>query len=406
MPSRVYSRLSSAAILLALTYPGYAEPLTIDLPSAVARARERAPDAIVALARIGEARAQRIGAGVRFSQNPEIQVGAGARFGDVITPAIRGIATQALEPGRRSARIAVADAEVEHAKLLTDLDLRKLSFQVANVFYEARFAELTVELERRNLAVVTRAMQTVERRRKAGELTDLNVNLAKVALGRARSELATAEAARIVAIGELATLIGARPDDVITLAGDLQPAPLTLEGLRASVPGRLDVRATDAEKRVARAEEQLAKANGRPDFGFLIAYELDTHESIFLGGVLLTLPFWNRAQGDKAAARAKRNAAEREHAALVGAASREVVDAYDAYTHARDAVDVFEAEVLPPLADSEVLLERAVDAGQLPVNDYILAHIEILVARHEHLERQLQLAKAAAAARFAAGMNP
>jgi cobalt-zinc-cadmium efflux system outer membrane protein len=406
MSSRVYAVLSSAAILLALTYRGYAEPLTIDLPSAVARARERAPEAIMALARIGEARAQRVGAGVWFSTNTEVQVGAGARFGEVITPAIRGIATQRLEPGRRSARIAVADAEVERAKLLTELDLRKLSFQVANVFYEARFAELTVELERRNLEIVTRATEAAVRRRKAGELTDLNVNLARIALGRARSEVAAAEAARINAIGDLAALIGARPEDVITLVGDLRPAPITLAGLRSAVPGRLDVRATEAETRVALAEERLARASGLPDFGVLFAYELDTDDSIVLGGVLLTLPFWNRAQGDKAAARARRNIAEREHAALVGAASREVVDAFDAYTRAREAVDVFEAEVLPPLADSELLLQRAVDSGQLAVNDYILAHIEILVAKHEHLERQLYLAKAAAAARFAAGMTP
>lgn len=406
MSSYAYARLVCAALLFALPRPGYAEPLTIDLPSAVARARERAPRAIEALARIDDARAQRVGAGVMFSENPEVQVGAGARYGDGISPAIRGMAVQRLEPGRRRARIAVADADLEHAKVLTDVDLRKLRFQVADLFYIARAADLAVELERRNLEVVQRATQAAERRRKAGELTDLDLNLAKVALGRAKSELAAAQATRAFAIGELAAVIGAGPDDVISLVGDLRPSPLTLQALRSALPGRPDVRALETRTRVARAEGGLANVSAWPDLGLLFAYELDEGDSIFLGGVVVTLPFWNRAQGDKAAARAKQRNAEREHTARLGAASREIVDTFEAYTRAREAVDVFEAEVLPPLADSEVLLHRVVDSGQLPINDYILAHLEILVARREHLERQLQLARAAAAARFAAGMDP
>lgn len=406
MSSHVRARLLCAALLLALTVPTHAEPLTIDLPTALARARERAPEAIAALARIGEAHAHGVGAGVRFAQNPQVQVGAGARFGEPRTLAIRGSAVQLLEPGRRDARIAVAEAEMNRAKVLTEVDLRKLSIAVANAYYAARFTELEIALERRNLEVVTRAAQAAERRRKAGELTDLDLNLARVALGRARSELASVQADHATSIGQLALLIGARPEDTIALAGDLRPAPITLDELRKGVAGRPDVRARDAEARVARAEAGLAKAIGRPDVGLVIAYELDTSDSIILGGLTVTLPFWNRAQGDKAAARAKLRNAELERAAVAGAAAREIVDAFDAYTRVREAVDIFEREVMPPLDDSAQLLDRSIETGQIAIADYILAHEAILAARHEHLERQLQLAKMAALARYTAGLNP
>jgi cobalt-zinc-cadmium efflux system outer membrane protein len=227
-----------------------------------------------------------------------------------------------------------------------------------------------------------------------------------VALGRARSELAAAQAARATAIGDLAALIGAGPDDVIQLTGDIRPAPITLDALRASVAGRADIRAHEAESRVARAEGKLAKANGHPDLGLAFAYELDTDDSIILGGLVVTLPFWNRAQGEKATARAKLRNAELERAALLAAASREVIDAFEAYMRARDAVDVFESDALPALADSEQLLQRSVDTGVIAVNDYILAYLEIRAARREYLARQRQLAKAAEAARFVAGMQP
>jgi len=62
--------------------------------------------------------------------------------------------------------------------------------------------------------------------------------------------------------------------------------------------------------------------------------------------------------------------------------------------------------VLPTLVDSEKLLERSIETGQIAVNEFLVARQEILGGRREHLERQLQLAKAAAAARFVAGVAP
>ncbi len=406
MSCHVRARLACAALMLLFANPAHAGPLKIDLPAAIARARERAPESVAALARIGQARARRTGASVLFTQNPEVQIGAGPRFGNERTLNVQAQLTQQLEPTRRGARIRVADAEVAHAQALTEAELRVMSYEVANVFFEARYADLAVEVAQRNQDVATRAAEAAGRRRKAGDITDLDVNLAKIALGRARSALAAAQSERADAVGRLGALIGALPDDTITLAGDLKPAALTLDSLRAGVATRADVRAVDAESRVAKAEGSLARANGRPDLGVWFGYQLDEGDAIVLGGLSLTLPFWNRAQGDKAAARAKLRQSELERAAVVTSASRQIVDAFEAYTRAREAVDVFERDVLPTLTDSEKLLERSIETGQIAVNDYLVARGEILSGRREHLERQLQLAKAAAAARFVAGVAP
>src|SRR5688572_15132287 len=109
MSCHVRARWSCAALILSLSSvsfvdPAHAGPLAIDLETALARARQRAPEAIAALARIDEARAARTGAAVWFTQNPELQIGAGARFGAPRTLALQGQLTQPLEPGRRGAR--------------------------------------------------------------------------------------------------------------------------------------------------------------------------------------------------------------------------------------------------------------------------------------------------------------
>ena len=75
-------------------------------------------------------------------------------------------------------------------------------------------------------------------------------------------------------------------------------------------------------------------------------------------------------------------------------------------TAARQAVDTFARDVAPLLDDSERLLERRIDAGQLTVSDYLVARQELLAARREYLERQLALARVAATVRFVAGVAP
>jgi len=406
MSAPARARLVAVALLLLFASPVSAGPLSLDLPTAVARASERAPEAIAAAARIGEARARRTGAEVRFTENPELELGGGARLGDPRSLALEARIAQPLEVGRRGARIAVADASVAHAQAVTEAELRGLAYEVTGAFLDARYADLEAGLAQRTVDLASRAAAAAERRRKAGDITDLDVNLAKIALGRATSALAAARAERAEAIGRLGSLVGAGPDDTITLVGELRPAPLALEALRPRIPERADVRAIEAEAGLARAEGSLARATGRHDIGLWAGYQLDESDSIVLGGLSVTLPLWNRAQGEKAAARAKLRQAERERAAVIGAASRQLVDAFEAYTRAREALDLFERDVVPVLADSEALLERSVDAGQIATSDYLVARQQILDGRHEHLVRQLRLAKAAAGVRFVAGVAP
>lgn len=406
MLTSVRARLACAALLVLCSHPAHAGPLTIDLPTALARARQRAPRAIAAMGRTADARAAGVSARVLFTENPEVQVGAGPRFGDARATQVEAEIGQPLQLGRRGPRIRVADAGVRHAEAVSAAELRELSLEVTNAFSEARYADLVVELTARARDAAAHAVDAAERRRRAGDITDLDVDLAKIALGRARSALAAAQAERAEAIGRLAALIGASPDDTITLAGDLKPAPLALDTLRGAVSQRADVRALDAEAAVARAEAALARAAGRPDLGIWFAYERDVNDTILLGGVNITLPVWQRAQGDKAAAHAKERRAELERAAVLSAASRHVLDAFEAYVRARESVEVFERDVLPSLVDAEKLLDRSIDTGQIAMADFLAIRQELLASRREQLERQLALARAAAMANFVAGVTP
>ena len=401
MPAFI-ARLTVAALLVHST-SAFAETIEIDLAGAIARAHRAAPDAIAARGRIAQAEAAVIGANVTFVSNPEIEGGIGPRL--IASRPIDGDAqlAQDLEPWRRGPRRRLASAERAQAIAENDVALRDLDFEVSLAFYEAVFASQLFDQAKRAEDFAQRAADVAQRRRQAGEITDLDVNLARVAVGRSRSASHIADAGRATAIGKLAILIGALPTDTIVLRGTLTPPPLP-SGVDAAT--RADVRVLQRERDVALAEYAQAVANGRPELALFVSYQRDETDSIVLGGLRFTLPIWNSGQGEKAAARAHERTATEARDVTARIAQREVADAMVAYTATKHAVEAFEKDVLPLLDDSEQLLQKSSDAGQIAVSDYLVARQEILNGRRDHLERQLALAKAAIAVRYVTGGQP
>jgi cobalt-zinc-cadmium efflux system outer membrane protein len=396
------ARLALAALFLR-SLPAFAEQVDLDLRGALDRAHRAAPEAVAARGRVAEAEAGLVGAGVAFTANPELEAGAGPRLlsGHPLDAELR--IAQDLEPWRRAPRREVARAEVAHARAEGDASLRELDLEVSLAFYDALYADRTADLARRAEDLARRAAEAAVRRRRAGDITDLDANLVHIALGRARAEAQAAAIERTAAVGRIAALIGAGPADVVVLHGDLRPAPLA-EPAAGLAEARADVRELDRAREVAAAEHARAIASGRPELGLWAAYQREDTAAILLGGLRMTLPIWNRAQGDRTAARAKERRAIETREATVRAASRQIADAFAAYANARETADAYERDIVPLLEDSERLLERTVEAGQIAISDYLVARQELLNGRRAHLERLLALAKAAAGARYAAGV--
>jgi len=395
-----FARLTVAALALHSSAAA-AEPLEIDLPGALARAHRLAPDAIAAHGRIAEADAGAIAADVAFTANPELEGGVGQRFtaGRPIDAEVR--VEQDLELGRRDPRRRRARAEIARARGELAVELRALDLEVSLAFYDALHAEQELELTRRAAELAVRGASAADRRRQAGDITDLDANLARAALGRARSAVEAAGSDRAVALGKLAALIGAAPDDAIALRGTLGEA--TDLAAPASAADRADVRLLDLERDAATAARAEATALGRPGIGIWLGYQREATDSIVLAGLRISLPVWNRAQGETALASARARRAQATHDAVLRTAGRQIGDALAALAAARRSVAIFERDVVPSLDDSERLLERTLDAGQIAVTEYLFARQELLNGRREHLQRRLALARASAAARHAAG---
>jgi cobalt-zinc-cadmium efflux system outer membrane protein len=398
-----FARLTVAALALH-SASASAEPIELDIRGALDRAHRAAPDAVAARGRITEAEAGVIAADVPFTANPEIEGGAGPRFTTERPIDAEVRIEQDLEPWRRGPRRELARVEVGRARGDADLRLRELDLEVSLAFYESLYADREVELAKRAADFALRGANAADLRRKAGDITDLDANLAKAALGRAHSAVEAASYDRSLAAGKLAALIGAAPDDTIVLRGDLKP--VTAIAASPSASNRADVRALDLERAAAVAEHAQATAHGRPGIAIWLGYQREDTAGIVLAGLRMSLPVWNRAQGEKALASAKERRARETRDATLRMANREIADALTAYAAAERSVELFEREVVPALDDSERLLEKTLDAGQIAVSEYLFARQEILNGRREHLQRLLALAKASIAVRYVAGVAP
>ena len=393
-----------AAALVFRSIPAVSEPIDLDLKGALERAHRMAPEAIASRGRVAEADALVIGASLPFTSNPEIEIGAGPRLIADRPIDVDARIEQNLEPWRRAARRRVARAEVLHAQASAAAELRELDLEVSAAFVEVLFSERGAELARHGEDLAQRAVSVAERRRKAGDITDLDANLARVALGRARSAVQASNAQRASAVGRLAELIGAQPGDTIAVRGDLKSLAPPLDGVPTAGAARPDVRALAAQRDVAIAEHAQAVASGRPEVALWASYRREDTADLVLGGVRMTLPLWNRSQGETAAARAKERRAIDTRDAALHAADRQVVDAVAVYQSALQSVEIFERDVTPLLDDSEQLLQKTVDAGQITVSDYLIARQELLNGRREYLDRLLALARAAVALRYVTGV--
>jgi cobalt-zinc-cadmium efflux system outer membrane protein len=424
------ARWIAAYLFLFAASPVAAEPIDLDLHGAIARAVERAPDGVAARGRIGEAEARRVDAGLRWRDNPELELAVGPRFASDGGAAAVGSGDRSADLSVRlgqsftrghSARLALTDAGVAQARAEVAATERELARDVSLAFYAALHADRVVDATRRAEELATRAADAANRRRAAGAISDLEVDLARAAMGRARSAARAAESERAAALGALAAMIGAAPDDVLVLRGDLHPiAPSERPGRESRGPStrrddaarsgqsgeRADLRAIAAERAVAAAEERVARATSGWQLGAFVEYAREENAQIVLGGLRVTLPAWNRGQGARAERRAREARIETTLAARSAVAARETRDARDALAHAREAVELFEAEVLPFLDDAEGLLERSIEAGTLPIREYLVVRGELLDGRREYLDRLLALAQADVNARFAAGEMP
>lgn len=391
-------RCFAAGILVAgwLSAPLSAQgDLTVE--AILARARDHAPAVLAARARVDEARADLTTASARLREGPELSAAAGPRRSGGNTGAdfAAGISQFIDAGGRRAPRLAAGQAAVDAALAEADAVSRDTMREAISLFHRVAAGLGLVDLLSRNVETAAEVERVASRRFALGDVAALDVNVARATRARAEADREVARADLLRRIGDLAGLLN-WPEVAGTRI--VRPTPelrdVDADRLAASLPARPDIAALAARRREAEAEQRLALASGRPDFGVSLEFDREDGSPALLAGMVVRLPAPGRARAQADAASARVARLRLEHEAALGAANAALSAAASAYRHHVTAARMLETDALAAAGENEQLARRSYEAGRISLADWLLYRREQLDAEREYLERRLQCALA------------
>ena len=311
--------------------------------------------------------------------------------------------------GRRSARILVAQRELElKQSLLADRE-RLLAAEVRAKFGEALGELLKLGFTEDLLTTTDQGYRLVAARVTEGRTAPLEQNMVLVEVNRIRSMRESGQGKVEVAMLELRNLMGMRPEEPLRLRGDLdhliEPVPSAVVAKDIALRERPDLRAARALEDLAEARIVQARSQGRLDASLTGKYELMNFGFPQQGfnsngelvpiqgrfhslavGVTLDLPVRNRNQGTIAAAVAEKSAAtqRREFAELT--VEREVASALARYQSAARAAEIYRVGVQGQANANLDVIRQTYELGSKTLLDVIAEQRRFIETQTGYIE--------------------
>lgn len=318
--------------------------------------------------------------------NPELEIDAEQGENDTTSLGVRQTIDWADKRGARSGAAAqeqlAAQAELQSVQqALAD----ELLTGVADV-HTAR-ALSTLAQERAQL--MQRFLTLAETRQRAGDLTQIELELARLAHTQAVLQQAQAAAQRTEAEQALVAVVGELPADLPVLParfpdiGTPDPEPVL-----AQLP---ELRAYQARIAAARDTVTLRQREQRPDPTLSLRGGRDASDPLI--GLNLSIPLYvrNDYRAETQAASAELTQAESTAQEAVRRARARFVSAAERYRTTYTAWSAWEAAGELSLGNQMELLERIWQAGELSTADYLVQLNQILETRASALDLRGQL---------------
>lgn len=384
-------------------------PLSMD--QAVELALERNLELRSLTAEIDAARARVRGASLPSQYNPEISAEAGPRWDrDIgIIPQYRLELSQVVEiAGQRGARIAAAEAALRATEARVGARRIELAAETRQLFGRVLAAEQRVRLAEEAETLSRDALRAVDERFRSGAASRMEVNTARVDVGRTTRDRALAGQARAVALSDLWLLLAVDASDGLVPAGTLaqvasQPGAPDLGALLNQATGRPDLRAAREELEEARAERRLADRLAVPNLRLGVGTANEERSQMLIGTVGMPLPVFNRNQAARGASAARVTQAERALEAVERRVRQEVRLALSRRAAAVAAAEAYAGAAAQALQENLRLGYEAYRSGKLDYLQLMLIRRETIEARRSQIDTLEELNNADAQLRRAVG---
>jgi cobalt-zinc-cadmium efflux system outer membrane protein len=277
--------------------------------------------------------------------------------------------------GKRLDRLqAQKDITAQTRSLVADSE-RGLTFQVANLFFNAQLAESTIDLAEQDLKSFQSTVDISEHQFQAGGLSENNYLMIKLQLLQFESDLEQAQLTRAQSLSDLRQLLGyesvSAGYDVVS-DFQYQHVEVNLENLQVkALDNRPDLRAAKQGVSAADSQYQLQKADGKQDVTISGNY---SHVNGINAATILAsmpLPIFNRNQGEIARTRYAITQAQEQQIAVNGQALTDVRDAYENLESNDKIVQLYISKYLDVASKSRDISEYAYRRGGLALLDFL-----------------------------------
>lgn len=384
---RTYLPVLCAGLLACASaaYAQSASPLTLN--ESIQRVLTFSPALKAKTEGIGGSRGDRQQSGL--IPNPELSFEAENILGNGTAQGVKGAevtvgVAQTVElGGKRGARIAVANRQVDVATLEYAAAGLNLVRDTTVAWAEAVAAteELRLAQEQKDLA--DEVLQSVSRRVAAAAENSIQKSKAEVALASAKVELSKAERNKLTSLKALSGLWGdTAPAEGIDAGGFFE---VEASAENATLDNNPDLKLLEAGVGVARANLEVERANAVPDVTFQagVRDSRDADEQSFLAGVSIPFPAFNRNQGAILKAGHEVAKAEQEKYATVNTLGLDLIKAKNALETATTEISSFDRDILPSAEKAFTQARNGYQAGKFP-------YLEVLDAQRTLFEVRAQ----------------
>ncbi len=328
--------------------------------------------------------AGKVRAGLLPNPTLDFEAGTGALTGSRAENNLSlGVSQELFLAGKRQKRLAIAEQELEMYRWqLADRE-RLLLGEVKSAFYDVILAEQRIVLLDRAIALNRQLLDVTKERLVAGDIPELEMNLAQVELARSEGARIDFEKTLNRNQAKLWTVMGILPGENPWISGSFAAET----GMAKNLPDlkqlaqvkRPDLQALDAEKSRGESDIILAKADGIPSITVGLALRRDT-SAMEIGGIegkdtgytiglklSMPIPVFDRNQAGVQEAKAKKSSSESRLTAAARNAEREVETAYASLLNAEKILSLYKSSIIPQLEENLKLTQEAYRLGEVGI---------------------------------------
>ncbi|MDQ6988979.1 MAG: TolC family protein [Mariprofundaceae bacterium] len=289
--------------------------------------------------------------------------------------------------GKRGYRAQAAQQGLNTAKRESELNRQQLSIGAARTFVELFFAKQTLNLRNKQSVMLDKLSQAVHHQMAVGEMSQLDVNLARAAFTSALSAKMGAKQLFILNQAQYYMAVGGEKmsaPELPRLLIDWQPPE---DALAIALESRPDVAALRSRLAQSHAQSNLASAGRIPDPTLSIMAGREAGEQLVKVAISFPLPLWNSHQGSYQHALAKASQAETQ---LSWSEQKMRLDIQAARYNHQSAMQMlnsaYQAEKSATFQHSIKLAQTAFAAGEMDLEELVIHVNQALEAQLTSIE--------------------